>query len=59
MTAAPGWRRKTPPESRRPVFVAALVIIAGQAWVARSLGLHPFWISPLVSTALLATSIAV
>jgi hypothetical protein len=59
LTAAPGWRRKTPPESRRPVFVAALVIIAGQAWVARSLGLHPFWIFPLVSTALLATSIAV
>jgi uncharacterized membrane protein len=55
----PGWKRKTAPESRRPVFVAALVIIAGQAWVARSLQLHPFWVIPLISTALLAASIAV
>ena len=39
MTAEPLWKPRTEPESRRPVFVAALVIIAGQAWVARSLRL--------------------
>jgi uncharacterized membrane protein len=49
----------TEPESRRPVFVAALVIIAGQAWVARSLQLHPFWLLPAISTVLLVASIAV
>ena len=59
MSAEPQWRRKTEPESRRPVFVAALVIIAGQAWVARSLQLHPFWLLPLISTVLLVASIAV
>ena len=52
------WRCKTDPESRRPVFVAALVIIGGQAWVARSLQLDPVWVFPLVSTALLLASIA-
>ena len=59
MGAEPQWRRKTEPESRRPVFVAALVIIAGQAWVANSLRLGPFWLLPLISTALLVASIAV
>ena len=59
MTAVPQWRSTTEPESRRPVFAAALVIIAGQAWVARSLGLDPFWLLPAVSTALLVASIAV
>lgn len=59
MAAEPQWKRKTAPESRRPVYVAALVIIAGQAWVAYSLRLHPFWLFPLVSTALLVASIAV
>ncbi len=59
MVTGPQWRCKTDPESRRPVFVAAAVIIAGQAWVAHSLRLHPFWLMPLVATALLAASIAV
>jgi uncharacterized membrane protein len=59
MATEPQWKIKTEPESRRPVFVAALVIIAGQAWVARSLSLRPFWLFPLISTVLLAASIAV
>lgn len=41
------------------MFVAALVIIAGQAWVAHSLHLSPLWLFPLISTVLLAASIAV
>ena len=59
MAAEPQWKCKTDPESRRPVFVAALVIIAGQAWVAHSLRLRPFWLFPLIATVLLAVSIAV
>ena len=59
MATEPQWKVKTEPESRRPVFVAALVIIAGQAWVARSLSLRPFWLFPLISTVLLVASIAV
>ena len=59
MDAEPQWRCTTEPESRRPVFVAALVIIAGQAWVANSLRLDPFWLLPLISTGLLVASIAV
>ena len=59
MAAEPQRKTKTDPESRRPVFVTALVIIAGQAWVARSLQFDPFWLLPLVSTVLLAASIAV
>jgi uncharacterized membrane protein len=55
----PQWRRETTAESRRPVYVAALVIIGGQAWVAYSLRLDPFWLFPLVSSVLLAASIAV
>jgi uncharacterized membrane protein len=55
----PSWRRPTEPESRRPVFVAAAVIIAGQAWVSRSLGVDPFWAFPVASAILLAGSIAV
>jgi len=59
LTAEPQWKVKTEPESRRPVFVAALVIIGGQAWVAHSLRFHPFWLFPLISTVLLVASIAV
>ena len=59
MAAAPQWRGRTAQESRRPVFVAALVVIAGQTWVAYSLRLDPFWLFPLVSSVLLAASIAV
>jgi hypothetical protein len=55
----PSWRTVTPPESRRPVYVGALVVILGQAWVARSLGVDPFWLFPLVSAVLLVASIAV
>jgi hypothetical protein len=58
MDAEPGWRSVTDAESRRPVFVAALVIIAGQAWVGRSLKLDPFWLLPAISTVLLVVSIA-
>jgi len=59
VAAEPQWKCKTDPESRRPVFVAALVIIAGQAWVAHSLRLRPFWVFPLIATVLLVASIAV
>ena len=53
------WRCRTEPESRRPVFVAALLIIAGQTWVAHSLVLRPVWVFPAISTVLLIASIAV
>jgi hypothetical protein len=59
MAAEAQWKCKTDPESRRPVFATALVIIAGQAWVAHSLSLRPFWLFPLISTVLLVASIAV
>lgn len=59
MAAEPQWKCKTAPESRRPVYVTALVIIAGQAWVVHSLRLRPFWLFPVISTVLLAASIAV
>ena len=59
MTGEPQWKTRTEPDSRRPVFAAALVIIAGQAWVVHSLRLHPFWLFPLISTVLLVASIAV
>ena len=55
----PRWKCTTEPESRRPVFAVALVIVAGQAWVAHSLQLRPSWLFPLISTALLVASIAV
>lgn len=58
MAAKPQWKCKTEPESRRPVFAAALVIVAGQAWVGHSLKLNPFWLFPLISTVLLVASIA-
>jgi uncharacterized membrane protein len=59
MSAEQQWRCRTDPESRRPVFVAALLIIAGQAWVAHSLALRPVWVFPLISTVLLVASIAI
>ena len=52
------WRVRTQAESRRPIWVAALFIIAGQTWVARSLTLRPAWIFPTLSTGLLVASIA-
>ena len=59
MAEEPQWKVRTDPESRRSVFAAALVIIAGQAWIAHSLRLSPFWLFPLVATVLLVASIAV
>ena len=53
------WRVRTQAESRRPVWVAALLIIGGQTWVVHSLALHPVWVFPVVSTALLVAVIAV
>jgi len=53
------WRCRTEPESRRPIAAAALLIIAGQTWVAHSLALRPVWVFPAVATALLVASIAV
>ena len=58
-SAEPQWRCRTDRESRRPVFAAALLIIAGQTWVAHSLALRPVWVFPAISTALLVASIAV
>jgi len=46
MSAEPQWRIRTDPESRRPVFAAALFIIAGQTWIAHSLSLRPVWVLP-------------
>ena len=40
------------------MFASALVIIAGQAWVAHSLHFSPLWLFPLISTVLLVASIA-
>ena len=40
------------------MFAAALLIIAGQTWVAHSLALRPVWVLPAISTALLVASIA-
>ena len=46
-------------ESRRPAFVAALVVIAGQTWVFHSLGFRPVWVFAAVSALLLLVSIAI
>jgi uncharacterized membrane protein len=59
VAAGPQWRRETAQESRRPVFLAALVIIAGQSWVSYSLRLRPFWVFPLIASLLLLASILV
>jgi uncharacterized membrane protein len=59
VSSSPGWRSPTDPESRRPGFAAAGVVIAGQALVSRSLGVDPFWVLPLASAALLIASLAV
>jgi len=55
----PSWQIPTVPESRWPAFGAALVVIAGQAWVAVSLSLRPVWLFPVISAVLLAASVAV
>ncbi len=53
------WQIPTDPESRWPAFGAAVVIMAGQAWVAGSLALKPVWLFPAISAILLAASVAV
>jgi uncharacterized membrane protein len=55
----PSWRRPTEAESRWPVFAAAAVVIAGQAWVVASLSLRPIWLYPTVAGVLLLASVAV
>ena len=55
----PSWQIPTDPESRWPAFGAAVVIIAGQSWVAVSLLLNPVWLFPVISAILLAVSVAV
>lgn len=46
-------------ESRGATFFSAAFIIAGQAWLAHSLGLRPLWLFPALSGALLVASVAV
>ena len=53
------WQIPTDPESRWPAFGAAVVVIAGQAWVAMSLSLSPVWLFPVISAVLLVASVAV
>ena len=55
----PSWQIPTDPESRWPAFGAAVVVIAGQAWVAVSLSLRPVWLFPVISAVLLVASVAV
>ena len=50
------WQVPTDPESRWPAFGAAVVVIAGQAWVAVSLSLSPVWLFPVISAVLLVVS---
>jgi uncharacterized membrane protein len=53
------WQVPTDPESRWPAFGAAVVVIAGQTWVARSLLLRPVWLFSVISAVLLVASVAV
>jgi uncharacterized membrane protein len=46
-------------ESRGAAFVTAVFIIAGQAWLANSLGLRPVWLFSALSGVLLIASVAV
>ena len=55
----PSWQIPTDPESRWPAFGAAIVVIAGQTWVAVSLSLSPVWLFPVISALLLVVSVAV
>lgn len=45
--------------SRGSTFLAAVVIIAGQAWLANSLAFRPVWLFPALSAALLVASVVV
>jgi hypothetical protein len=46
-------------DSRGTTFLAAVVIIAGQAWLAHVLGFQPVWLFPALSAVLLLASAAV
>lgn len=46
-------------DSRGSAFLAAVVVILGQAWLANSLALRPVWLLPTVSGGLLVASVAV
>ena len=46
-------------DSRGSTFLAATVVIAGQAWLAYTLTLRPTWLLPVVSAVLLVASAAV
>ena len=46
-------------DSRGSAFIATVVIIAGQAWLANSLALRPIWLFPALSGTLLIASVAV
>ena len=46
-------------ESRGSTFIAAGIIIAGQAWLSKTLELNPVWLFPVISTVLLIGSVAV
>lgn len=46
-------------ESRGSTFIAAGIIIAGQAWLSNTLELNPVWLFPVLSAALLIGSVAV
>lgn len=53
------WQVPTDPESRWPAFGAAIVVMAGQAWLAVSLSLKPVWLFPIISAVLLIASVVV
>ncbi len=55
----PSWKVPTDPGSRWPAFGAAVVVIAGQTWVASSLLLKPVWLFSVISAVLLVASVAV
>jgi hypothetical protein len=55
---APRADLKAYAESRGSAFLAAGIVIAGQAWLASRLALQPVWLFPLVSAALLVASVA-
>lgn len=46
-------------ESRGSTFIAAGIIIVGQAWLSSTLALNPVWLLPVLSAALLIGSVAV
>ena len=43
--------------TRLAAFIMALVVMAGQTWIAHVIGLNPVWILPLISGAMLVFSI--